>query len=141
MITNGNRCIGYHYCYQLQVGINGLLSFDTPYDSWFNQPFPLVFTPYLVAPFWDDADITGGNGQISYEIHQSGYYLDHVSSFIRARNPSEFQGTWMMVIFWDAIHPYPGTFTNEVRVLEYSSDNFLTFFVLLPIRKTPSKPF
>ena len=107
------------------MGINGLLSFDTPFDTWFNQPFPFGFSLYLVAPFWDDADTRGGSGQISYEIHQSGYYLDHVSSFIRARNPSEFQGTWMMVTFWDAIHPFIGAFNSEVRMLEYSSDDFL----------------
>jgi len=64
-------------------------------------------------------DIRGGNGQISYEIHESGYFLDHVSAFIRAQKPSEFQGTWMMVVFWDAVHPYSGTFNLEVYLMSF----------------------
>ena len=67
-----------------------------------------------MAPFWDDADIRGGNGQISYEIHTSGYILDYVSEFIRFQNPSEFQGTWMMIVYWDAVHPFFGAFRSEV---------------------------
>ena len=70
---------------------------------------------YLVAPFWDDVDIREGNGEISYEIHDSGYYLDHVSGFIRAIAPSNFQGTWMLVAYWDAVHPYIGTDNPEVN--------------------------
>ena len=99
------------------MGTNGLLSFDTAYNSWFNQPFPgsfFIASRYLVAPFWDDVDIRGGNGQISYEVHESGYFLDHISAFVRAQRPSEFQGTWMMVVFWDAVHPYFGASNPEV---------------------------
>ena len=68
----------------------------------------------LVAPFWGDVDIRGGNGEVSYEIHNSGYYLDHVSGFIRAIAPSNFEGTWMLVAFWDAVHPYIGSDNPEV---------------------------
>lgn len=63
---------------------------------------------YLVAPFWDDANIVGGGGQISYEVHESGYLLDHVSAYLRAQRPSEFQGTWMLIVFYDAVHPFFG---------------------------------
>ena len=104
------------------MGTNGLLSFDTAYNSWFNQPFPgsfFIASRYLVAPFWDDVDIRGGNGQISYEIHESGYFLDHISAFVRAQRPSEFQGTWMMVVFWDAVHPYFGASNPEVYLLSF----------------------
>ena len=68
-----------------------------------------------MAPFWDDVDITGGNGEISYEIHNSGYFLDHVSGYLRAIRPSEFQGSWMLVAYWDAVHQYPGSNTTGVR--------------------------
>ena len=64
-----------------------------------------------MAPFWDDVDIRGGNGVISYEIHNSGYYLDHVSGFIQA---IAFKGTWMLVAYWDAVHPYVGSDNTEV---------------------------
>ena len=98
-----------------QVGTNGLISFGRFYNSYSNSLFPgSVSDRYLVAPFWDDVDITGGNGEISYEIHDSGYYLDHVSGFIRAIRPSEFQGTWMLVVYWDAVHHFIGTDNPEV---------------------------
>ena len=101
----------------LQVGVNGLISFGTAYSSFFIQKFPgSVPSRYLVAPFWDDADTTGGNGMVSYEIHNSGYFLDHVSAFMRYQRPSNFQGTWMVVVYWDAIHPYVGADNVEVGV-------------------------
>lgn len=97
----------------MQIGTNGLISFGSFYNDYINRAFP-VSNRYLVAPFWDDVDIRSGNGEISYEIHDSGYYLDHVSGFIRAIRPSEFQGTWMLIVYWDAVHPYLGSSSTEV---------------------------
>ena len=102
-----------------QVGTNGLISFGSSYNSWSNQQFPgspTVSSLYLVAPFWDDVDIRGGNGRISYEIHQSGYFLEQVNAFLQRKRPSAFQGTWMAVVYWDAVHPYFGASNPEVRV-------------------------
>ena len=96
----------------MQIAINGLLAFDQPYGSFFNQPFPgsfFISSRYLLAPFWDDANTNGGGGQISYEVHTSGYLLDHISAFVRAQRPSPFQGTWMLVVFYDAVHPFFGS--------------------------------
>lgn len=98
----------------VQVGTNGLLSFDAPYNSFSNQQFP-ISSRYLVAPFWDDVDIRGGRGEISYEIHTSGYYLDEVNTFLQRKRPSDFAGTWMAVIYYDAIHPYFGLSNPEVK--------------------------
>ena len=53
---------------------------------------------------------------ISYEIHSSGYYLDHVSGYIQAIAPSAFKGTWMLVAYWDAVHPYIGSDNAEVSI-------------------------
>lgn len=101
----------------LQVATNGLLSFDTSYGSFFNQPFPgsfAIFNRYLVAPFWDDVDTRFDGGEISYEVHESGYFLNRVNSFLRRSRPSRFEGTWMMVAYWDAVNPYFGLFSSEV---------------------------
>ena len=105
-----NKCV-------LQVGINGLISFGSLYGSWINQPFPgnaAINSRYLVAPFWDDVDTRGDNGEVSYEVHQSGYYLNTVNLFLRRNRPSSFTGTWMMVAQWNAVHPYFGRFNPEV---------------------------
>ena len=100
-----------------QVGTNGLLSFDISYNSFSNQQFPgssTISSFYLVAPFWDDVDITGGNGEISYEIHTSGFYLDEVNAFLQRKRPSNFEGTWMAVVYYNAVHPYFGASNPEV---------------------------
>lgn len=103
----------------LQVATNGLLSFGSAYGSFFNQPFPgssTIFNRYLVAPFWDDVDTRyADGGEISYEVHQSGYYLDRVNYFLRRNRPSRFEGTWMMVAYWDGVNPYFGLFNTEVK--------------------------
>ena len=70
-----------------------------------------------MAPFWDDVDTRFGNGQISYEIHQSGYFLDQINLFLRTKRPSTFQGTWMMVAYWEAVHEYFGLFNPEVAYI------------------------
>ena len=107
-----------------QIGTNGLISFGTGYNSWSNQQFPgsiTINSRYLVAPFWDDVDIRGGSGEIFYQIFQTGAEIANVSSFIQGTtNYTTFEGTWMMVVFWDAVHPYFGAFNTEVVTLALS---------------------
>lgn len=67
-----------------------------------------------MAPFWDDIDIRSDSGRISYEIHESGYYLEQVSTFIARKNPSDFSGTWMAVVYYDAVNAYPGASNSLV---------------------------
>ena len=98
-----------------QVVTNGLISFDIPYTFWFNQPFPgFVSSLYLIAPFWDDVDIRSDSGTISYEIHTSGEVLYNVSEYIRQRTDTDFEGYWMMVVFWDSVHQYFWSTSDDV---------------------------
>lgn len=100
------------------MNTNGLLSFGSPYTEYSNQDFPGSGDTrllYLVAPFWDDIDISRDQiGQISYEIHQSGYYLDQVNDFLQRKRPSTFSGTWMFVAYWDSVRPFPGSSNSVV---------------------------
>ena len=41
---------------------------------------------------------------VSYETYESGYFLDHVSSFLRKKRSLVFQGKWMLIAYWDAVH-------------------------------------
>ena len=105
------------HCMFLQIGSNGILSFGSGYNPFINELLP-VPDVYLVAPYWDDVDIRFGSGQISYEIHQDGYFLDEVSEFIRRRRSAiPFEGRWMLVVYWDAVHPYFGFFSDQVSPL------------------------
>lgn len=86
---------------------NGLISFDDPWTSFFNVPFPgFLSARYLIAPFWDDANTNDG-GTISYEIHTSGTTLDMVSQYVQQKtNNTDFEGYWMMVVLWDRVPPF-----------------------------------
>ena len=76
-----------------------------------------------MAPYWDDVDTRGGNGVISYEIHDNGYYLDLVNTFMSQNRPSNFTGTWMALVTWDAVHPYFGATSPEVRAFTHTGYN------------------
>ena len=104
-------------CCSIQIGSNGIISFGSPYNPFLNEELP-VPDVYLVAPYWDDVDTRFGSGQISYEIHESGYFLEEVSEFIRRRRSAlTFTGTWMLIAYWDAVHPFFGIFSSQVRGL------------------------
>lgn len=98
------------------MGTNGIVSFgNSAYNPYTNSLFP-VSGQYLVAPYWDDIDLRYGNGRLSYEVHDSGFYLDEVNRFITRRRPSDFQGTWMAVIFYDRVRQYPAASSTQVRI-------------------------
>ena len=113
----------------MQIGSNGILSFGSPYNPFLNEELP-VPDVVLVAPFWDDVDTRFGSGQISFEIHESGYFLGEVSEFIgRRRSALSFTGTWMLIVYWDAVHPYIGFFSPEVCLKSYLERNSNVHFV------------
>lgn len=115
----------------LQVGTNGIISFDTPFYSHMSVQFPGATTDissaYLIAPFWDDFDIRR-EGNIYYEIHstnsssESALLIDRVSEFISNRSGADFNGNWMLVTQWNATPPFP----NGNPQLDFS------FFFLYP---------
>ena len=70
-----------------------------------------------MAPFWDDIDTRFGSGTISFEVQDSGYFLEEVSEFIRRRKSAlSFTGTWMLIVYWEAVHPWFGLFNNVVSL-------------------------
>ena len=99
------------------MGTNGLLSFGDSYNSFFNQPFTQNDTRYLVAPFWDDVDIRGSNGDIFYMTTESGLFLYQVNSYIQYARPTNFEATWMLVAYWVGVHPYFGASNPDVSII------------------------
>ena len=66
---------------------------------------------YIVAPYWYDHDLRL-EGDILYEVHELGIteseqLLQEVSSFITSETGYSFNGVWMLVVFWDEVHPFP----------------------------------
>lgn len=94
---------------KMQVGSNGIISFGTSaYNPVSNSAFPGPTGIYLIAPYWDDININNG-GTISYEAFESGYLLEQVNDFLQRRGLTDFEGTWMMVVYYDSVHPFTGT--------------------------------
>ena len=89
-----------------------------------------------MAPFWDDINISGGDrGAISYETFESGYFLEQVNAFLRIR-PTSFEGTWMLVAYYNEVSPFSSTEEVWVNLLQVYVLHRVFFF---PFR-TPSKP-
>ena len=84
----------------------------TNYIQYNNQLFPNG-SHYLVAPFWDDVDISRGVGTISYQVYSTGRpLLDTVNTIISDEENMNFIGHWMIVAEWDGVPEYGGSFTQ-----------------------------
>lgn len=46
---------------------------------------------------------------ITYEIFESGYFLEKVNEFIRRRRPTSFEGTWMLIASYERVQPFSGS--------------------------------
>ena len=100
----------------MQVGSNGIISFGRVYNNGTNEEFTRLLTgKYLVAPFWDDINISDG-GTISYETFESGYYLEQVNAYIQRQRQNAFQGTWMMNVYYKEVAPYSESGEKSRRV-------------------------
>ena len=70
----------------------------------------------MIAPFWDDINTVNG-GTISYEEHASGSNaMGDVNDYVSAQIDENFEGIWMLVVFWDQVAPYFGSI-NDVSCL------------------------
>ena len=98
-----------------QVGSNGIISFGSVFNDYSNIAYTSSLPKkYLVAPFWNDIDISNG-GTISYEIFDSGYYLEQVNAYIQRQRHNTFQGTWMMNVYYKQVAPFVGLGSSEVN--------------------------
>ena len=100
------------YCYLLQVGTNGYISFRRPVSSGFPVQFPESEEDFLVAPFWVHNDIRLA-GSVSYEVYNwNTQQLQAMTEFIDDEvfsfpSLNTFTGAWMLLVEWDAVHPFP----------------------------------
>lgn len=104
----------------LQVNINGLITFGDVWPYWYPTLFPISLyywyrrIPSIIAPFWNSVDIQR-EGSVLYKMYSVGAnsksdkLLDRVSRFVSAKHESafNFSGTWMLVVDWNSVPPYP----------------------------------
>lgn len=99
-----------------------MISFGREWYFWSPSSFPTsnywIRNAYVVAPFWSDVDIRR-EGEVLYEVHQLGsnlqsnVMLGRVSGWISREVATNFSGSWMLVVQWDRVHPFPhGSFVD-----------------------------
>ena len=101
-----------HFCIDLQVSTNGIITFGSPLISSEPEELPPTdsdaFWTYMIAPFWADFDTTMG-GTVSWEMHSrqnSPALVATVDSFIAVEfGDQTFEGSWMLVAFWENVQP------------------------------------
>lgn len=92
-----------------QVSTNGILSFGRPFPQHSPHFFSEAsFYDYLVAPFWSDNDITGGVGEVSYQVHEDNQSesLSWISTYISQQQQINFNGNWMLIAEWTNVPEY-----------------------------------
>ena len=75
----------------------------------FPTTVPDIYWGFTAAPFWSDVDLRL-EGSASWEVHtlqQSGDLIDDVSYLIQENLDPLFYGQWMMVGYWENVHPFP----------------------------------
>ena len=77
-----------------------------------------------MAPYWADADLRR-EGRVRYESmflddDDSGR-LQLVNEFIRAERNSSYEGEWMLLVEWGAIHPFPHGDLSDEQILNPES--------------------
>ena len=96
----------YYILYQFnsqQISSTGLISFGTPFLSFFPLNFPIGL--HVIAPFWEPGDLRIRGGSIQFALIGSSHptfseLLPVISEFISTREETDFDATWMAVVRW-----------------------------------------
>lgn len=130
----------------VQVSMNGYVALENSYSSIYPpSKFPLTNNPNsdIVAPFWTDIDGRGSTSstntpgcvfyQTYYQYDTSYNSAPDVIKFVRAdiskHTGQAFNVTFVMVVTWDRVSPYPQTANgNEVSYYYYAIE-LTSYFV------------
>ena len=113
----------------LQVNTNGVLSFGTPHTSAFATNFNTISSP-IIAPFWDDIDITRG-GTIYYRQVSNSTITELVQKALVSEYPeaASFQPSLVFVATWDRVESFRSSDRGRVNTFQVviASDGTWTF--------------
>ncbi|XP_038671359.1 mucin-4-like [Scyliorhinus canicula] len=118
------------FYYRLYFSDNGLITFQRQNDYlqymysspfWAFSEYFSLWTPPMIAVFWDDADLTRGIGSIYYQVYDFQIRTDtHGETFEKnlkekvneyygsELNISSFKPKWALKITWENVLPYSG---------------------------------
>ena len=92
--------------------------------------FSSIISPPLIAPFWDDVDVTNG-GTIYYRQDNNSSTAEQVQQDIHTEFPGvgSFYPTLVFVATWDRVEPFSGSSGNRFSTFQVviASDGEKTF--------------
>ena len=96
----------------LQVNTNGILSFQSAFTSATPHMFPLPDNISLIAPFWDDVDITRF-GSIFWRETSNATLLQRAQDQLQRLFPSSgnFTPTTLFIATWDRVAEFVPIFS------------------------------
>ena len=105
----------------IQVNANGVISFRNPFSNDIVEPFPLLSTSIIIAPFWEDIDINRG-GQIYFRSSSDSSILREVGD--RAGDGSNFNPSTVFIATWERVAAISSPINpNPIGV--YSTSSYL----------------
>ena len=117
------------------MNTNGVVSFGQPYTSISSggSNFDSVFSPPIIAPFWDDINIRDG-GMIYYRQEFNSSVADLVAQDLSTRYPEVgfFYPSLVFVATWDRVASFYSNFgglynTFQVIIASDGSRSFVKF--------------
>ena len=101
-----------------QVNTNGIISFGLQFTEFTPQRFPLNNLVPLIAPFWDDVDITRF-GNIFYRQTSNAALLQRARDQLQELFPSSgnFTPTTLFIATWDRVAEYGGGSQVQICML------------------------
>ena len=97
------------------MNTNGIISFDTPFNSSYSRLLPLGGTEKIIAPYWSNIDTTE-TGKVFYRETAEPNLLTRASNEIQAVFAT-FQNFTIKILFivtWDAVGYFPNR-TDKVN--------------------------
>ena len=92
------------------MSTNGLLSFGWPFTDFTSGGlnFDSVFSPPLIAPFWDDVDVRNDGGTIYYRQDNTSSIAEQIQQNISLQfhNIDLFYPSLVFIATWDRVAPY-----------------------------------
>ena len=79
-----------------------MLSFRAPFLDFLPLPFPLAANEILIAPFWNDYDVTQG-GDILFRFSNDETLLSAVGALINDAFLSGFSPQVLFIATWDGV--------------------------------------
>ena len=112
------------------MNTNGVLSFGQPYTTTSSNRlnFDSVFSPPIIAPFWDDINIAGG-GEIYYRQVFDSFLVEQVQLEVSSQFPEVgfFYPSLVFVATWDRVAPFSGFNGRNTFQVIIASDSSRTF--------------